>query len=92
MMTWLSYFTRALSLLVILPLILNKFSEAEISLWYLFSSIMALFALLDFGFSATFIRVFSLCYFICVYFYCDISKPRTLCRAFQHAVFRGVSP
>mgnify|MGYP006210076807 CR=1 FL=1 len=40
--TWLSYSTRALSLFIVLPLILKKFSEAEIALWYLFATIIAM--------------------------------------------------
>ena len=59
LMTWLSYFTRALSLFVVLPMILTKFSEAEISVWYLFSAVIALSSLLDFGFRSTFARIIS---------------------------------
>ena len=59
LMTWLSYLTRALSLLVVLPMILMKFTEAEISVWYLFSSVIALSSLLDFGFRTTFVRIIS---------------------------------
>jgi O-antigen/teichoic acid export membrane protein len=62
MMTWLSYFVRALSLFVVLPMILTKFTEAEISLWYLFSSIIVLSGLVDFGFRATFTRIISYAY------------------------------
>ena len=56
-MTWMSYSTRALSLFVVLPLILKNFTVPEISLWYLFSSIIALSSLADFGFRSTFSRV-----------------------------------
>jgi O-antigen/teichoic acid export membrane protein len=59
LMTWLSYSTKALSLFVALPLILKKFTPAEISLWYLFSSIFILLGLADMGFRQTFIRVIS---------------------------------
>lgn len=59
LMTWLSYFTRALSLFVVLPMILTKFSDAKISIWYLFSSVIALSGLLDFGFRSTFTRIIS---------------------------------
>ncbi len=59
LMTWLSYFTRASSLFVILPMILTKFTDAEISLWYLFSAVITLSSLADFGFRATFTRIIS---------------------------------
>lgn len=62
LMTWMSYFVRALSLFVVLPMILTKFTEAEISLWYLFSSIIVLSGLVDFGFRATFTRIISYSY------------------------------
>lgn len=57
MMTWMSYSTKALSLFIVLPLILKNFSAEEISLWYLFSSIITLTSLADLGFKATFSRI-----------------------------------
>lgn len=56
-MTWMSYSTKALSLFVVLPLILKNFPAEEISLWYLFSSIITLTGLADLGFKATFSRI-----------------------------------
>ena len=56
-MTWMSYSTKALSLFIVLPLILKNFSTEEISLWYLFSSIITLTSLADLGFKATFSRI-----------------------------------
>ena len=56
-MTWMSYSTKALSLFIVLPLILKQFSAEEISLWYLFSSIITLTSLADLGFKATFSRI-----------------------------------
>jgi len=56
-MTWLSLSTKALSLFVVLPLVLKRFSAAEISLWYLFSSIIVLMGLADMGFRSTFARI-----------------------------------
>jgi hypothetical protein len=56
-MTWMSYSTKALSLFIVLPLILKQFSAEEISLWYLFSSIITLASLADLGFKATFSRI-----------------------------------
>jgi O-antigen/teichoic acid export membrane protein len=58
-MTWMSYSTKALSLFIVLPLILKNFSTEEISLWYLFSSIITLISLADLGFKATFTRIIS---------------------------------
>ncbi len=55
--TWLGYLVQTLSLVLILPLVLRQFSIEEISLWYLFSSIISLQMIADFGFSNTFIRV-----------------------------------
>ncbi|AUD04466.1 polysaccharide biosynthesis protein [Spirosoma pollinicola] len=57
--TWMSYSTKALSLFVVLPLILKRFSEGEVALWYLFSTIISLQGLLDMGFRNTFIRLIS---------------------------------
>lgn len=59
MMTWLSYSTKTLSLFIVLPLILKKFTAPEISLWYLFSSIIVLMGLADMGFRSTFSRIIS---------------------------------
>ena len=57
--TWLSYSTRALSLFVVLPLVLKNFSNGEVSLWYLFATIIGLQGLADMGFKTTFIRFIS---------------------------------
>ena len=59
LMTWLSYSTKSLSLFIVLPLILKKFAAPEISLWYLFSSIIVLMGLADMGFRSTFTRIIS---------------------------------
>ncbi len=56
-MTWGSFFTRSLNLIVILPLLLTRFSTEEISLWFLFMIIIGLQMLVDIGFSPTFSRV-----------------------------------
>lgn len=57
--TWASFLTKSLSLVVILPLILTRLTTEEISLWYLFSTIIGLQILIDLGFSVTFSRVIS---------------------------------
>ena len=56
-MTWGSFATRSLSLIVVLPLVLNRLNTPEIALWYLFSTIISLQLLADMGFSPTFSRV-----------------------------------
>lgn len=56
-MTWGSFATRSLSLIVVLPLVLNRLSTSEIALWYLFSTIIGLQVLADVGFSPTFSRI-----------------------------------
>ena len=56
-MTWGSFLSKSLSLVVVLPLILTRFSTEEISLWYLFMIIIGLQMLVDIGFSPTFSRV-----------------------------------
>jgi len=55
--TWGSYLSRSLTLLLVVPLILTRLSTADIALWYLFSTIIALQWLADMGFSPTFARV-----------------------------------
>lgn len=55
--TWGSLATRAASVGLIMPLVLIKFSTAEIAVWYLFLTIMGLQLLMDIGFGVTFSRV-----------------------------------
>jgi hypothetical protein len=54
--TWLSYSTKALSLFVVLPLILKKYSVEEVALWYVFAAVISLQGIADMGFRFTFIR------------------------------------
>ncbi len=58
-MTWLSFLVRSLSLIIVLPLILIRFSTEEIALWYLFITIIGLQMFVDMGLSPTFSRVIS---------------------------------
>lgn len=60
--TWLSYSTKALSLFGILPLVLKQFSDVDVVLWYLFSTIIVMQNLADFGFRQTFSRLISYAY------------------------------
>ena len=52
---------RLLGLGAMLPLALNRLSVAEANLWFLFSSLLAIQALIDFGFSPTFTRFVAYC-------------------------------
>ncbi len=54
--TWGSYFVSGLNWLVVLPILLNKFSAAEIALWYLFRIFIDSRSIADIGFGSTFIR------------------------------------
>lgn len=55
-MTWGGTAARLSGLLILLPLVMTKFSVAETALWFLFSTVLSLQTLVDFGFSATFVR------------------------------------
>jgi hypothetical protein len=57
--TWGSFALRTGSLLVLLPLVLTRFSNEEIALYYLFSTLIGLQLLLDLGFGAAFSRAFA---------------------------------
>jgi hypothetical protein len=61
-MTWMSYAARSITLVGILPLILNKFSPGDIVLWYLFSTMISLQMLADYGLRQTFSRIISYAY------------------------------
>lgn len=54
--TWLSYFARALGLLLITPIILKRFNPAEVTVWYSLLTLISLQMMADFGFSSTFAR------------------------------------
>ena len=54
--TWMSYLAQTAGLVLVLPLVLRNFSDAETSVWFLFSSFIALQSLADFGFKNTFSR------------------------------------
>lgn len=58
-MTWFSLGAKPISFILLLPLILTRFSKEEIALWYLFSTFISLQALADFGFYNTFVRLIS---------------------------------
>lgn len=60
--TWASALVRALNVFLVLPLILKHLSEAEIALWSVFSTLIFLQTVLDFGFQSTFTRLTAYAY------------------------------
>jgi O-antigen/teichoic acid export membrane protein len=56
-MTWVSVIMRLLGVVAVLPLVLYRFSSAEIALWLLFSVILTLQTIVDFGFTPSYIRL-----------------------------------
>lgn len=57
--TWGSLGTRLLSVVLVLPLVLMKFSPEEVVIWQLFATLATLLLLLDFGLAPTFSRLLS---------------------------------
>lgn len=55
--TWLSFLTKALSFVVVLPLILNRYSPPDISLWHLFLTVWSFQMVFDAGFGSAFVRI-----------------------------------
>lgn len=62
LMTYLSYIVTFGNVVFVLPLLLVKFANIELAVWFLFSTIMSMAMLADSGFSATLIRVISYFY------------------------------
>jgi len=56
-MSWGNQLVRTLGLALLLPLVLSKLPQADIVVWYLFSSLMTLQLLVDVGFLQTFSRL-----------------------------------
>lgn len=59
LMTWGGFLVRVGSFFALLPLVLNRLSAAEIVVWYLFSTLIAMQWLLDMGFGSTMSRAIS---------------------------------
>jgi len=59
LMSWFSFSSKILNILLVLPLILSKFNENELAVYFLFITIIATSNIIDFGFKSTFVRVFS---------------------------------
>ena len=57
--TWASYAARTMNLVLVLPLVLHRFSPAEVALWQVFSTLIGLQLLVDLGFGSTFSRLVS---------------------------------
>ncbi len=55
--TWLSFLTRSLSLVLVIPLVLRQFDAPQAALWFVFSSALAVQGLLNFGFAPSFARL-----------------------------------
>ena len=58
-MTWFSFSSKILNILLILPLVLRTFSEKELAVYFLFVTIITTSNIIDFGFKSTFVRVIS---------------------------------
>jgi hypothetical protein len=57
--TWVSFAARTLNLVLVLPLVLSRFSAPEVALWQVFTTLIALQILADLGFGSTFTRLFA---------------------------------
>jgi hypothetical protein len=55
--TWGAMFSRVGGLVFVIPLVLTNLSPGETAIWFLFSNIITLGYLADFGFSTSFIRL-----------------------------------
>jgi len=55
--TWFGFFARAISFVLVLPVLLNKINPERITVWYLFDSILVFQLLLDTGFRVTLVRL-----------------------------------
>jgi hypothetical protein len=55
--TWGSFGARSLGLVIVLPLVLKKFTTAEVALWQVFSTLINLQILAETGLGTTFSRL-----------------------------------
>jgi hypothetical protein len=56
MMTWANLLSKTIGLALLLPLVLSKFSENDIVLWYVLTTMVGIGLLFDLGFTPTFVR------------------------------------
>jgi hypothetical protein len=61
-MTWASIALRSIGAIGLLPLLLQKLSPEEVSIWYLIAAIASLNSLLDLGFNPSFTRIVAYAY------------------------------
>ena len=54
--TWAAFLVRTLNVVLVLPLVLRNFTDAETALWSVFSTLLMFQLLADFGFQTTFTR------------------------------------
>lgn len=57
--TWASIGVRSATLVLVLPLVLRRFPETDVAVWFVFSAVLAVQSMLSFGFSPSFARLFS---------------------------------
>ncbi|MEI6343565.1 MAG: hypothetical protein WCR07_16550 [Verrucomicrobiota bacterium] len=55
--TWASLATRSLTFVIVLPLLLRRFSPEELTIWYLLATVSSLQFLVELGFGPTFVRL-----------------------------------
>jgi len=86
LMSWASHVVKFGSALFLLPIILLNFSEADVALWLLFSTILGLARLADTGFGTTLVRAVS-------YFYSGVNKlPQSIIELKDITPLEGSSP
>jgi hypothetical protein len=54
--TWAGFVARSLGWLLVMPLVLRRFSPEEVNVWVLFGTLLGLQLLVDMGFCVTFVR------------------------------------
>lgn len=59
MNTWASLATRSLTFIIVLPLLLRRFSPEELTIWYLLATLSSLQFLVELGFAPAFVRLLS---------------------------------
>ena len=55
--TWLSFLARSLGMLLLMPIVVLRLESAEVTVWFIFLTLISLQSVADFGFSPTFSRI-----------------------------------
>ncbi|MEA5139287.1 lipopolysaccharide biosynthesis protein [Arcicella rigui] len=55
--TWASFLSKSANIILITPLVLNRFKAGDVNYWYFTSIILSLLVLLDSGFGSAFVRI-----------------------------------